>query len=258
MIPNHPNMLSKSQISFVTSLQQKKFRKQYGLFIVEGIKSVLEFVRSEYIVETIFATASGWTKLGKIPENIKSESVTEKEFGKLSLLDNPQGALALVRIPETSGVDDTSLATGHTLVLDDIQDPGNMGTIIRTAEWFGFSQIICSIGTVDVYNPKVVQATMGSLSRIQVVYTDLQHLVEQSDVNTYGALLNGTSIYETDFGVSGLIILGNEGNGIHPKLVEKIDHAVTIPLFGKAESLNVAVAATIFCSEIARKKLEKK
>lgn len=247
-------MLSKSQISFVTSLQQKKFRKQYGLFIVEGIKSVLEFVRSEYIVETIFATSSGGTKLGKIPQNIKFEGVTEQEFNKLSLLDNPQGALALVRIPEAFQINYRNLSGRHILVLDDIQDPGNMGTIIRTAEWFGFSKIICSLGTVDAYNPKVVQATMGSLSRMQIIYMDLQPLIEESEMTSYGAFLEGQSIYETDFGSDGLIVLGNEGNGINMKLAEKIDHPVTIPSFGRAESLNVAVATTVFCSEIARKK----
>lgn len=258
MIPNHPNMLSKSQISVIKSLQQKKFRKLHGLFIVEGVKSILEFVHSEYIVETIFATPSGWTKVGKIPQNIKFEIITEQEFNKISLLDNPQGALALVQIPKVSEMDFNTLLSKHTLALDDIQDPGNMGTIIRTAEWFGFNEIICSNGTVDAYNPKVVQATMGSLSRVRVVYTDIQQLIKQSGISSYGALLNGKSIYEMDFGSDGLIILGNEGNGIDPDLIDKIDHAVTIPSFGQAESLNVAVAATVFCSEIARKKLEEK
>lgn len=247
-------MLSKSQISLITSLQRKKFRKQYGLFIVEGIKSVLEFVHSHYNVETIIATTSGLAKLGKIPENIKLDTVTEQEFGKITLLDHPQGALALVRIPVDTGVDEGALLARHTLVLEDIQDPGNMGTIIRTAEWFGFSQIICSVGTVDVFNPKVVQASMGSLSRMKVVYTDLLQLVQRAGICSYGAFLDGESIYETDFGGSGLIILGNEGNGISNELASAVTRRVTIPSFGKAESLNVAVAATVFCSEIARKR----
>lgn len=251
-------MLSKSQISLITSLQHKKFRKQHGLFIVEGIKSILEFIHSDYRVETVFATSNAGTKLGKIPQNIKHELVDDREFGKITQLTNPQGALALVRIPEITEIEQATLTSRHSLVLDDIQDPGNMGTIIRTAEWFGFDRIICSIGTVDAYNPKVVQATMGSLARVQVVYTDIEHLIQENDIPSYGALLDGRSIYETDFGTEGFIILGNEGNGISPHLIEKIDHATTIPSFGQAESLNVAVAATVFCSEIARRKINKK
>lgn len=251
-------MLSKSQISLITSLQHKKFRKQHGLFIVEGIKSILEFINSDYQVETVFATPNAATKLGKIPQNIKLESVHEQEFGKITQLTNPQGALALVRIPEIATVTQDTLSGKHSLVLDDIQDPGNMGTIIRTAEWFGFDRIICSIGTVDAYNPKVVQATMGSLARVQVTYNDLQRLIEESTIPSFGALLDGTSIYDTDFGDEGLVIMGNEGNGIDPALIPKIDHATTIPSFGKAESLNVAVATTVFCSEIVRRKVIKK
>lgn len=251
-------MLSKSQISLITSLQHKKFRKQYGLFIVEGIKSILEFINSNYRVETVYATSNAATKLGKIPQNIKYELVSEQEFGKITQLTNPQGALALVRIPEMSQIDQDTFASKHNLVLDDIQDPGNMGTIIRTAEWFGFRQIICSIGTVDAYNPKVVQATMGSLSRVEIIYTDIQDLIVGSNIPSFGALLDGRSIYETDFGDEGFIILGNEGNGIASGLIDKIDHATTIPSFGQAESLNVAVAATVFCSEIARRKTRKK
>lgn len=251
-------MLSKSQISLITSLQHKKFRKQHGLFIVEGIKSILEFISSDYRVETVFATSNAATKLGKIPQNIKHESVNEQEFGKITQLTNPQGALALVKLPEIVGIDYDTLRSKHSLVLDDIQDPGNMGTIIRTAEWFGFDRIICSAGTVDAYNPKVVQATMGSLARIQVIYSDIKQLMEMSNIPSYGAVLDGKSIYETDFGHEGLIILGNEGNGIHSELVSIIEHPTTIPSFGQAESLNVAVAATVFCSEIARRKVMKK
>lgn len=239
-------------------MQNKKFRKQHGLFIVEGIKSILEFVHSSYTVDTILATSFGWTKLGKIQQNIKCETVSEQEFSKISLLENPQGVLALVRIPtDTPLTNAGSASANHLLVLDDIQDPGNMGTIVRTAEWFGFRQIVCSIGTVDVYNPKVVQATMGSLARMSIGYTDLLSFFTDNTSPVFGALLQGDSIYEVDFGSGGIILMGNEGNGISAELMPFVDHPTTIPALGQAESLNVAVATTVFCSEIARRKTTK-
>ena len=249
-------MLSKAQISLITSLQNKKFRLQHQVFVVEGIKSVLEFVHSSYKVQKIFATAQGLTKLDKIPHNIKLEEVSDAEFQKISSLKNPQGALALVELPQNSTLNPAALKGSHSIVLDDVQDPGNLGTIIRTAEWFGIKHIICSIGTVDAYNPKVVQATMGSLSRVEIYYVDLEEFIEENTLPTFGALLDGQSIYKTDFGHESLIIMGNEGNGIRPSLIKKINKAVTIPRIGEAESLNVAVATTIFCSELSRQKIK--
>ncbi|WP_333865431.1 TrmH family RNA methyltransferase [Sphingobacterium sp.] len=248
-------MLSKAQISLITSLQNKKYRKQQGLFIVEGIKSVMEFISSSYQVESIFYTGDANTKVGKISHNIKCHELTEAEFQKISALKSPQGILALVKLPFQQKIVPANLKNKFSLVLDDVQDPGNLGTIIRTAEWFGIEHIICSIGTVDAYNPKVVQATMGSLARLQVYYTDLNEFIPASGLKVYGALLHGQSIYQTKWADEGLIVMGNEGNGISDEIVALIDQAVTIPRIGQAESLNVAVATTIFCSEIARQKL---
>ncbi|MBL1411153.1 TrmH family RNA methyltransferase [Sphingobacterium faecale] len=250
-------MLSKAQISLITSLQHKKFRTKHGLFIVEGIKSVTEFVHSSYKVQKIFATDQACAKLPKIPQSIKPIKIPESDFNKVSTLKTPQGALALVEIPEPQQINLKNFKNRHTLVLDDIQDPGNLGTIIRTAEWFGIQQIVCSNGTVDAYNTKVVQATMGSLSRVQLYYTDIRDLILQEEIPTFGALLHGQSIYEVDFGKEGLIIMGNEGNGISSELIPALKTAVTIPRIGRAESLNVAVATTIFCSELARQHLKK-
>jgi len=247
-------MLSKAQISLISSLQNKKFRKQQGLFIVEGVKSVTEFLNSTYAVHSLYITEGMETKLGKIPQNIKSYLLSPSEFQKISSLTHPQGILALVEIPKEKEFEPASLRHKFTICLDDIQDPGNLGTIIRTAEWFGITQIICSIGTVDAYNPKVVQATMGSLSRVEIIYTDLVAVLEQAQVPSFGALLHGSSIYETQFGQEGLIIMGNEGNGLSEQVIALVDQAVTIPRIGAAESLNVAVATTIFCSEITRLK----
>nr|WP_288812647.1 RNA methyltransferase [uncultured Sphingobacterium sp.] len=248
-------MLSKAQISLITSLQNKKYRKQHGLFIVEGIKSVQEFISSSYQVESIFYTDDANTKVGKISHNIKSHQLTETEFQKISTLKSPQGILALIKLPEQQQIKVNDLRNCFNLVLDDVQDPGNLGTIIRTAEWFGIKHIICSIGTVDAYNPKVVQATMGSLSRIQIYYVDLHEFISSTDLPVYGALLNGQSIYQTEWSKEGLIVMGNEGNGISSEVITLIDQAVTIPRIGQAESLNVAVATTIFCSEIVRGRL---
>ena len=248
-------MLSKAQISLITSLQNKKYRKQHSLFIVEGIKSVKEFISSSYRVESIFYTDDANTKVGKISQNIKSHELTETEFQKISTLKSPQGILALIRLPEQQQIEVNELKNCYSIVLDDVQDPGNLGTIIRTAEWFGIKHIICSIGTVDAYNPKVVQATMGSLARIQIHYVDLLKFISTTDLPVYGALLNGQSIYQTEWGKEGLIVMGNEGNGISTEIIALIDQAVTIPRIGQAESLNVAVATTIFCSEITRHQL---
>ena len=247
-------MLSKAQISLIKALQHKKFRTEHGLFVVEGIKSVLEFCHSAYQVQKILATEDAIAKLGKIPRNIKLEEVTNAAFDKISGLKTPQGALALVELPKNPLIGEESLHGKHTLVLDDVQDPGNLGTIIRTAEWFGIETIICSLHTVDAYNPKVVQATMGSLSRVQLYYTDIEQIIKNTSLPTFGALLNGQNIYETNFGKEGLIIMGNEGNGIRPTISAAIDTAVTIPRHGQAESLNVGIATALFCSEIARRR----
>ncbi|HMR20133.1 MAG TPA: RNA methyltransferase [Sphingobacterium sp.] len=249
-------MLSKAQISLINSLQHKKFRTEHSLFLVEGIKSVLEFSHSAYKVQKIIATSDARTKLGKIPHNIKLEEISNADFNKISSLKTPQGALALVELPSNGHINVEQLSGKHTLVLDDIQDPGNLGTIIRTAEWFGIPTLICSRHTVDAFNPKVVQATMGSLSRVEVYYVDIEKFLTGISLPTFGALLEGQSIYRTSFGQEGLIVMGNEGHGIRHSLMAEIDTAVTIPRIGQAESLNVAVATTIFCSELARQKLE--
>jgi len=245
-------MISKSQISFIKSLQQKKNRKEHGLFTVEGLKSISEFIHSNYIVDTIFYTENVMPKLGNLSQNIKLIEISASDLTKISVLTSPQQLIALVKIPQSRMLTMQMLKGSFTLVIDGIQDPGNLGTIIRTAEWFGMTRLICSEKTVDVYNSKVVQATMGSLSKVQVDYMDLGKFLNHCDVPVFGALLDGKSIYETNFGNEGIIILGNEGNGISPEIVSQIQFPVTIPRFGSAESLNVAISASIFCSEIRR------
>lgn len=245
-------MLSKSQISFIKSLHQKKYRKEHGLFIVEGIKSIQEFFQSSYQIHTIFYNSEQYNLLPKLPANINLFEVKNAELDKISTLQTPQGFLALVHFPKNKELELKELKNEFTLVLDGVQDPGNMGTIIRTADWFGFKNIICSVDCVEVFNPKTVQATMGSLARINVYEADLPALLEKNTIPVFGALLDGESIYKTQWGTEGLVILGNEGKGISAEVIKKINKPVTIPKIGEAESLNVAVSAAIFCAELVR------
>lgn len=247
-------MLSKSQIRFISSLHHKKYRQEHQCFIVEGIKSVMEFIYSNYTVDAVYATAGLAPKLGKIPQKIKFHEVSEADIQRISTLKNPQGILATVRIPHFAPITTSDLTNQFTLILDDVQDPGNLGTIIRTAEWFGFRRIICSPYTADAYNPKVVQASMGSIARTELHYTDLEALLAQTPVPIFGAVLDGQAIYDVQWGQEGIVLLGNEGNGIRESLLRRIQHPVTIPRIGQAESLNVAVSAAVFCSEIVRSK----
>jgi len=245
-------MLSKSQINLLKSLQQKKFRREHGLFIVEGHKSITEFVNSAYPVEAIYYTHSFDSKVLKLSQKINFCEISVTELEKVSSLKTPQDALALVKIPEWPVLLYEQLKGKFSLVLDGIQDPGNLGTIIRIADWFGIDHIICSEDTVDAYNPKVVQACMGSLARVKVHYTSLTEFLPKIKLPVFGALLDGENIYDTDFGQEGLIVMGNEGNGLRPEIQKMVHKAITIPRIGKAESLNVAIATALFCSEITR------
>ena len=245
-------MLSKSQISLLQSLQHKKFRREHGAFLVEGYKSVSEFANSAYHINTIYHTNAIAPKLLNLSQKINFEEISVNNIEKISALTTPPDIIAVVKIPQWPAIQYSTLQKKFSLVLDGIQDPGNMGTIIRTADWFGIENIICSEDCVDVYNPKVVQATMGSLSRVNVHYTDIASVIYEVKLPVFGALLNGENIYTTNFGTEGLIVMGNEGNGLRPDIIKLVTKAITIPRAGKAESLNVAIATAIFCSEINR------
>jgi len=245
-------MISKSQISFIKSLHQKKFRKEHHLFIVEGLKSLTEFIHSEFQIDSIYHLADVVPKLGKLSQNIKLHQISPQDLSKISALSAPQQLLATIKIPATEILKIELLEGQFIMALDGIQDPGNLGTIIRTADWFGIKQIICSHDTVEAFNPKVVQASMGSLARVNIIYADLKELLSRTNLPVYGALLDGKSIYKTTFGQEGILLLGNEGKGISADLLKMINFPVTIPRFGSAESLNVAISASIFCSEIRR------
>ena len=245
-------MLSKSQISFLRSLQQKKDRAEHGFFLVEGYKSVIEFINSPYQLEAIYHKTSFDSKMLNLSRKINLTEISASDMDKISSLKTPQDVAALIKIPAWPTLNNTQLRQKFAIVLDGLQDPGNMGTIIRTADWFGISHIICSPDTVEVYNPKVVQASMGSLSRTQIYYTGLHEFLTHINLPIYGAMLSGQNIYKTDFGTEGLILMGNEGNGVRPGIEKLITKAITIPRIGTAESLNVGIATAIFCSEISR------
>ena len=253
-------MLSKSQLSFVKSIHLKKFRKQHKLFIVEGYKSIADFIESGYELAQLFYTPEFVSKVANFPQITKSYQISHLQIERISTLKRPSGILALFNIKEESDLKNVNLENEFTLVLDCVQDPGNLGTIIRSADWFNIKNIVCSLDSADCYNPKVVQATMGSLAHINIHYTDLLTWLPSVHIKKYGALLNGTSLYKSDLSKrnnalskrEGIIIMGNEGNGIQPGIIPFIDEAITIPRFGKAESLNVAIATALICSEIRR------
>ncbi|MDB5155835.1 MAG: methyltransferase [Mucilaginibacter sp.] len=249
-------MLSKSNISLLQSLQHKKFRREHGLFLVEGYKSVAEFINSAYQIEAVYHTAAIAPKMLKLSQKMNFHEISSAILEKISALKTPADIIAVVKLPQWPVLNYTTLNKKFSIVLDGIQDPGNMGTIIRTADWFGIENIICSEDCVEVYNPKVVQATMGSLSRINVHYVDLASVLSETKLPVYGALLDGENIYSTNFGNEGLVVMGNEGNGLTEKVKQLVTKVITIPGAGNAESLNVAIATAIFCSEINRNKLK--
>lgn len=240
-------MISKNNIKHIKALQQKKFRDEHGLFVVEGEKMVLESLqwKKEYLTDLYY------TKEFPLPADAAGDTryseVSEKELNQLSGLQTPNKALAVFRKWKPQPA-----ASRFYLALDGVQDPGNMGTILRLADWFGIPEIICSRDTVDCWNPKVVQATMGAIFRVQVKYESLEAYLPGLDLPVYGALLEGANVYGRQLVPEGVLVLGNEGKGISGTVQQLIDHPVSIPRFGQAESLNVSTAGAILLSEFFR------
>ncbi|HEY6505469.1 MAG TPA: RNA methyltransferase [Chitinophagaceae bacterium] len=242
-------MLGKPKAKYIQSLGHKKHRDEEGLFIAEGPKLVAELIGSvPQQVQEVYAVKEWINNNGRMPHTSFTE-VTEAELEKLSQLKTPNQVLAIVKKFETG---DKIIKKGKlSLVLDTIQDPGNLGTIIRIADWFGVPQIICSNDCADVYNPKVVQATMGSIARVKVFYTDLVGWLEQQkDIRIYATMLEGKDITKMDPLKEGLLVIGNESKGISNEIMELVNEKITIPRKGKAESLNAAVAAGIVLSKL--------
>ena len=237
-------MLSKNETKYIQSLYHKKQRLQEGLFIAEGAKLLSELLASDYTIKKIYAVAS-WVQNNPL----LLQEIMLVDEAELQRISNLQTANQVVAIVQQKTQCQAPIFTGKIcLVLDGIQDPGNLGTIIRIADWFGISQIICSNNTVELYNPKVVQSTMGSFIRTPVFYTDLATTLSNVSVPIFGALLQGKSIYTIAKPNEAIIVIGSEGNGISEAILPLITNPITIPKIGGAESLNAAVATGIIVS----------
>ena len=240
-------MVSKNQIKLITSLQQKKYRFAHQLFFAEGIKVIQELVESNFELVHLYTTQNDFEKVSNEQKTI----IPEADLKKITALATPNSCLALFKIPAEKKI----IESGLILALDSIRDPGNLGTILRLCDWFGIDQLICSKQTVDIYNPKVVQATMGSIARVNVNYIDLEKFVSQTQLPVFGTFMDGNNIYKTNLPQEGIVIMGNEANGISPEIEKLIQNRLTIPRFGtlqKTESLNVATATAIILSEFCR------
>ena len=238
-------MLSKAQIKLITGLHQKKYRNKSGLFLAEGPKVVQELLSSGIGLHSLYTTGdlSAW------PE--QTVQVSESELRKLSALKNPGNTLGVFHLPKSGDLP----LDGLVIALDTIRDPGNLGTIIRLADWFGVRHIVCSQDTVDCFNPKVVQATMGSIARVSLHYLDLAHFLSATDLPIYGGFMDADSVYLQELAENAILVLGNEGQGISKPIEDQVDHRIAIPRFGsqgQTESLNVAMAAAILINEFRR------
>jgi TrmH family RNA methyltransferase len=241
--------ISASDIKFIRSLQQKKFRKEHGLFVVEGVKPVSELLDSSLEVERVYATESD--DFGQ-----DSVQISAKELGRISVLKSPNKMLALAKIPTQTNTD---WSQNIILFLDGIGDPGNLGTIIRTAKWFGITEIVCSGDCVDAYDRKVVQSTMGALFHVNLVYSDSKSALKSSKQNGFtiiGTAMNGTSVYELNKPEKTILVIGSESQGMRKDVANLCDDTCSIPNLEKEqkiESLNAGIATAIVLSELTRK-----
>ena len=240
-------MLSKGQIKLINSLSQKKYRQKNAMFVAEGIKVIKELLNSNFELERLFSEADLF-----FTENNKMQLLEANELKKITKLATAQTALALFKIPQKK----QTITEDFIVALDGVRDPGNLGTIIRLCDWFGVKQLLCSKDTVDCYNEKVVQATMGSIARVEVIYGDLTEEISKLDLPVFGTFMNGENIYESSLSFKGILVLGNEANGISDEIKQLSKHQISIPQFGETkntESLNVATATAILLSEFKRR-----
>lgn len=245
-------MITKSQVKFIKSLQEKKYRKLEQCFLVEGEKSVVEVLGSSFIVRFVIGTTEFLVKHALLLTNIEKYEANETELAGLGEYKSNNSAVAVVETQQFNIQD--FKPSGVHVVLDDIQDPGNLGTIIRTADWYGVQSIIASTDTVDFYNPKVVAATKGSFSRVKVYYTDLQVFLNKyrGQIPVYGASLQGENAHTIVYEKPSFLIIGNEAHGINKTLMDNVTRPVFIPRFGNAESLNAAIATAILLDSFSR------
>ena len=241
-------MVSKNQIKLITSLHQKKYRLMHQLFFAEGVKVIQELLKSNFELEHLYETEF----LFETVSNEKKTTISEGDLKKISALANPNTCLAIFKMPKPKSI----IEKGLIVALDDIRDPGNLGTIMRLCDWFGIEQLVCSENSVDVYNPKVVQATMGSISRVNLNYIDLESFLQKTKLPVFGTFMDGTIIYKELLPEEGIVVFGNEANGISEKIEKLTTKRIAIPRFGsiqETESLNVATATAIVLNEFRRK-----
>ena len=241
-------MVSKNQIKLISSLHQKKYRIAHQLFIAEGVKGINELLQSNFELEHLYVTIDEFKSVSTTQKTV----ISDADLKKISALTTPNTCLAVFKIPKEKPV----LNKGLIVALDTIRDPGNMGTILRLCDWFGINQVVCSKETVDLYNPKVVQATMGSIARVNVNYLNLKDFLETTSLPIYGTFMDGEDLFNSEITNEGIIILGNEANGISKEIEELVTKRITIPRFGnlqQTESLNVATATAIVLSEFKRR-----
>lgn len=244
-------MISKAKTKFIKSLQVKKYRVEEQCFVVEGAKSVSELLKSHFETLTLLGTVGFFSSEAvKIDKSIETIEVTERELSELGSFQSNETVIAVARMKKNAAVAFQSNEYG--LVLDDIRDPGNLGTIIRIADWYGINNIIASEQTADFYNSKVISASMGSFCRVNVFYTSLGAYLKENKKRLYGTFLNGDNVHKTNFEKGGLIVIGNEAHGISQEVERFVDHRISIPRFGEAESLNAAVATAIVLDNMRR------
>jgi RNA methyltransferase, TrmH family len=244
-------MLSKANIKYIKSLQVKKYRKEEQCFVVEGAKSVLELLRSDFEVVQVLGTAAFLSEINTLPA--ETIEVSEKDLAGLGDFQTNNAALAVAKMKPNRPV--STHKDEFALILDDIRDPGNFGTIIRTADWYGWygiSKVIASNESADFYNTKVINATMGSFTRVNIFYTDLVEYLASAKQKVFGAYLEGSDIHTVKAGTGGLILIGNESHGIRNELEMYVTDKITVPRYGQAESLNAAIATAIICDNIKR------
>jgi TrmH family RNA methyltransferase len=245
-------MLSKNTVKFIKSLQQKKFRKQEKSFFVEGAKNVTELLLSNFTVSHLLYTEKFYKENAALVAAFNGNKILTKpkELTSTGTFSSNDQALAVADIKENLPL---SLDKGKLLLaLDDIRDPGNLGTIVRIADWYGISEMLLSENTADIYNPKVLHASMGSFTRMNFEYVDLFNKLKDADIQVFGAFLEGMNVHRLKNDAEGVLLMGNESNGISPHLQSIVTHKLTIPSFGRAESLNVAIATAVLCDNLTR------
>jgi len=252
-------MISRHQIEYIRSLAHKKDREKAGCFVAEGEKLVADLLKTDLSPLEIYYTGEGIPAFGPLTEAGNAIRLSDKEMGRISAFKNPSSVLALFSIPEAGSVGEDSFR-GLNIVLDGIQDPGNLGTIVRMADWFGISNIFCSHECADLYNPKCVQSTMGALARVRVHYLDLNVLLKEAarfHVPVFGTYMEGENLFAIELPVQALVVMGNEGKGISRELIPLLTKKISIPAYPagsrQLESLNVAVSASIVCAEFRRR-----